>query len=223
MYPGDFHPNLMLCLTIKIESFMKTIAKFLSLTGCLLLITACSESDQLLNNDNQVLEKSAPTEFAAGTIYQLQGVSIYKTWTVIEGTVIQYNNHENIGEIEFLGGRDFRFFFMETREGGNVAEYYGKISASGELRFQFPSPLFYFPDGTPFYIIDVIKSHGCVTDVWGPGINQGTLCFKGRFDGTRLYAEAKFMASVIDNCPDLFSYEANVHWIFAYDMNVVCD
>ena len=201
---------------------MKTTVKIFTL-ACLLQIMACSKSDPFIENGLMTYEKSAVTEFVKGTIYQLEGLSLYKTWTVIEGTVIQDVHHENIGEIEFLGGRRFRFFFQETREGGNAAEYFGKISASGELRFQFPSPLFYFPDGTPFYIIDVVKSHACVTNIWGPGVNEGTLYFKGRFDGTMLYAEAKFMASVIDECPELFSYEGDVHWIFAYDMIVVCD
>jgi hypothetical protein len=201
---------------------MKTTVKIFTLT-CLLLIMACTKTDPFIENGPMAYEKSAATEFVNGTIYQLEGLSLYKTWTVIEGTVIQDVRHENIGEIEFLGGRDFRFFFKETREGGNAAEYFGKISASGELRFQFASPLFYLPDGTPFYITDIIKSHACVTKIWGPGLNEGTLYFKGRFDGTRLYADANFMASVIDDCPELFSYEGNVHWMFAYDMTVVCD
>jgi hypothetical protein len=62
-----------------------------------------------------------------------------------------------------------------------------------------------------------------VTDLWGPGINEGTLYFKERFDGTRLYAEAKFMATVNENCPDIFNptYNGSVHRIFGYDMTVV--
>lgn len=202
---------------------MKAIVKTLSMAGAILMIMGCSKTDPFYENGNSVTEKSTTTSFAAGTIFRLEGVSLYKTWTVIGGTVLQDVCHENTGEIEFLGGRDFRFSFQETRPGGNTMVYFGKISASGELRFQFPSPLFVFDDGTPFYITDVIKSHGCVTDLWGPGINQGTLMFRGTFDGTVLTAEAKFMARVIDNCPDLFSYEGNVHWIFAYDMNVVVD
>ena len=202
---------------------MKTTVKILSLAVAILLMMACSKSDPFYEDSNIAVEKSATAEFAAGTIFQLEGAALYKTWAVTDGTLLQDVSNENIGEIEFLGGRDFRFSMQETREGGNAMEYYGKISASGELRFQFPSPLFYFPDGTPFYITDVIKSHGCVTDLWGPGINQGTLMFKGRFDGTRLTAEAKFMATTIDACPDMFSYIGNVHWIFAYDMTIVCD
>jgi hypothetical protein len=202
---------------------MKATVKILSLAGVILLMMACSKSDPLYDDSNIAVEKSAATEYVAGTIFPLQGIAHYKTWTVIDGTVLQVTNNESIGEIEFLGGGDFRFFFQETRPGGNGAEYYGKISASGELRFQFPVPFFTLPDGTPIYITDIIKSHGCVTDLWGPGINHNTLCFKGRFDGTRLTAEAKFMATVWDNCPDLFTYEGDVHWIFAYDMTVVCD
>jgi hypothetical protein len=108
------------------------------------------------------------------------------------------------------------------RPGGNAATYYGKISASGELKFQSPAPLFTLPDGTKIFITDIIKSHGCVTDVWGPGINENTLYFSGRFDGCHLNAEAGFMAMVNENCPDLFNptYNGAVKWIFGYDMNV---
>jgi hypothetical protein len=204
---------------------MKTTVKVLSLAGCILLIMACSKSDPLCEDSNTAVEKSAATEYVAGTIFQLEGYSLYKTWAVTDGTLLQDVSWENIGAIEFLGGRDFRFFFREIREGGNEMEYYGKISASGELKFQMPAPIFYLPDGTPFYIIDLIKSHGCVMDVWGPGVNQGTLYFKGRFDGTRLYAEAKFMAATVsEGCIGLyFAYDGDVHWIFAYDMTVACD
>ncbi len=202
---------------------MKAIVKTLSLAGAILLMMACSKSESFPENGNSAIEKSAATEYVAGTIYQLEGYSIYKTWTVVGGTLLQDVRHENIGVIEFLGGRDFRFSFQETRPGGNAMVYTGKISASGVLNFHMPSPIFTFPDGTPFYITDVIKSHGCVTDLWGPGINEGSLYFKGRFDGTRLTAEAKFMATVIDNCPDMFSYTGDVHWIFAYEMYVIGD
>ena len=202
---------------------MKTTVKILSLAVAILLMMACSKSDPLYEDSDQAVKKSGTIEFVAGTIFQLQGVSLYKTWAVTDGTVLQDVSWENVGEIEFLGGRDFRFTFHETRPGGNAMVYTGKISASGVLNFQMPAPIFTFPDGTPFYITDVIKSHGCVTSLWGPGIKEGSLYFKGRFDGTRLTAEAKFMATVIDNCPDLFSYEGNVHWIFGYDMTVVCD
>lgn len=202
---------------------MKTTVKILLLAVATLLMMACSKSDSIYEDSNMPDKKSSGTEFVEGTTFQLQGFSLYKTWAVKGGAILQDVKYENTGEIKFLGGRDFQFTFQETRPGGNTMVYKGKISASGVLDFHMPSPIFTFPDGTPFYITDVIKSHGCVTDLWGPGINEGSLYFKGRFDGNKLTAEAKFMATVIDKCPDLFSYEGNVHWIFGYDMNVVCD
>jgi hypothetical protein len=199
---------------------MKTIVKILSLAGAIILIMACSKSDPFYGDENSFNENSAAEKYVAGTIYQLEGASLYKTWAVTDGTVLQDASYDNVGVIEFLGGRDFKFCFQEIREGGNAAEFYGKISASGGLSFQFPAPLFTSPDGTPIYILDIIKSHGCVTDLWGPGINKGTLYFNGRFDGTSLYAETKFKANVIDKCPELFSYNGIVHFVWAYDMHV---
>ena len=100
----------------------------------------------------------------------------------------------------------------------------GKISSSGTLTFQFPSPLFVDPVNGPFYITDVIKGHACA-EIWGEGVNQGTLFFRGEFDGTRFTATAKFMAKVSSPCPsnDMFDpalVEGNLHWIFGYDLTI---
>ncbi len=189
----------------------------------------CSKSDQFSGNDSlgNSFKKSqnepiVDLKYSPGTVYNLSGLALYKTWTVKEGTVIQDNKLDCTGTLEFLEGRNFKFAFAEIRQGGNSMVYYGKISSSGVLTFQVPSPLFVGPTG-PFYITDVIKSHGCVIEIWGPGINQGTLFFNGRFDGERFTAEAKFMALVDESCPDLFNptYNGQVHWIFGYDLNVV--
>jgi hypothetical protein len=205
---------------------MKTLKRLLFFTAGICLLIACSKSDQFLGDDsfgnnlnNSQNGSVINFKYTPGTSYELTGLALYKTWTVKEGTVIQDNKLECTGTLEFLEGRNFKFAFAEIRPGGNSMVYYGKISSSGVLTFQFPAPLI---PGTEFYITDVIKSHGCVKKIWGPGINEGTLFFNGKFDGNRFTAEAKFMALVDESCPDLLNpvYNGPVHWIFGYDLTV---
>jgi hypothetical protein len=209
---------------------MKTLKRLLFFTAGICLLIACSKSDQFLGDDsfgnnlkNSQNGSVIDFKYTPGTSYELTGLALYKTWTVKEGTVIQDNKLECIGTLEFLEGRNFIYTFQELRENGNAAQFYGKISASGTLTFQFPSPLFVDPVKGPFYITDVIKSHTCISKIWGPGVNKGTLYFNGKFDGNRFTAEAKFMALVDESCPDLFNpvYNGQVHWIFGYDLTVV--
>jgi hypothetical protein len=204
------------------------VRKLLFFIAGIYLLIGCSKSDQFSGDDSlgNSFKKGqnkpiVDLKYSPGTVYNLSGLALYKTWTVKEGTVIQDNKLDCTGTLEFLEGRNFKFSFQENRTGGNFMTYDGKISSSGVLTFQFPSPLFVGP-AEPFYITDVIKSHGCVTKIWGPGINQGTLFFNGRFDGERFTAEAKFMALVDESCPDLFNptYNGPVHWKFGYDLTV---
>jgi hypothetical protein len=208
---------------------MKNMKRLLFFFAAICLLVACSKSDGFLGPGsfentlkNGQNDPAANLKYIPGTVYNLSGLSLYKIWSVKEGIVLGDYKIECTGTIEFLKDRNFVFSFQETGPDGNAATYSGKISASGELRFQFPSPLAILDDGTKLYITDIIKSHGCVTDVWGPGVNEGTLYFNGRFDGSHFYAEAKFKAMVNGNCPDLFdlAYDGLVNWIFGYDLTV---
>jgi hypothetical protein len=191
---------------------------------------ACSKSDQfwcddfngrnLLNDPN----KQLANQYAPGTSFNLSGLALYKTWEVTSGKIWQDVGYECLGTLEFLEGRTFRYTIAETRPNGNAMEFYGKISASGTLTFQFPSPLFVDPVNGSFYITDVIKGHACA-EIWGPGVEKGTLYFNGKFDGTRFTATAKFMAKVSSPCPtnDIFPPElvnGNLHWTFSYDLTI---
>jgi hypothetical protein len=209
---------------------MKTLKRFLFFFAAICLMLACSKSDQFWgddfygNNYKNCHNKPIANKYAPGTSYNLSGLALYKTWKVKGGTVIQDNKWECQGKLEFLEDRNFKYSFWETRTNGNAAEFYGKISSSGVLTFKFPAPLATFPDGTELYITDIIKQHACAK-IWGEGINEGTIVFKGRFDGTRFTATAKFMALIEEYCPsaeDLFPtpVDGPVHWIFGYDLTV---
>jgi hypothetical protein len=213
---------------------MKTLKRFLFFLAGICLLIACSKSDDFLGNGsfgnsfkNGQNEPIVDLKYSPGTVFNLEGVAGYNTWEVISGKVWQDVANPCIGTLEFLEGRNFRYTFTETRPNGNAAVFTGKISASGTLTFQFPSPLFVDPVNGPFYITDVIKGHACA-EIWGEGINQGTLVFKGNFDGTRFTAIAKFMAKVASPCPsnDMFDpalVNGPLHWTFSYNLCVVED
>jgi hypothetical protein len=166
-------------------------------------------------------------KYSPGTILNLSGKALYRTWEIGNGVVVQDAFWPCVATLEFLENKEFRYTFSEIRpvDGPKDIVCYGKMAASGELMFTFPVPLMVFPDGTSLTITDIIQAHACAT-IWGPGINQNTLVFKGRFDGTKFEATAYFMATVASPCPsnDMFDpalHPGPLHWTFGYDLNVV--
>jgi hypothetical protein len=211
---------------------MKTVKRILFFIAGITLLVACSKSDGFFGSDS--FENSLKNcqygpvidlKYIPGTVYTLSGKALYNTWQVKDGTVLQNNKWDCAATLEFLKNRGIRYTFSELRPNGpaNIV-CYGKIAASGILTFKFPAPLFTLPDGTKLYITDIIRAHACAK-IWGEGINEGTLVFKGKFDGTRFTATAKFMATVASPCPsnDIFDpalVDGPLHWTFGYDLTV---
>ena len=195
------------------------------LVGMCMLI-ACSKSDGFLGNDsanylkNGQVEKAVPVNYPQGTVFILSGVATFDTWKVIDKTVLQDVENVCTAELEFLEGNNFRITFFEVKPGfGTVPfECYGKISSSGVLTFKYPAPAF----GTT-YITDIIRMNSCAT-IWGEGINEGTLVFRGKFDGERWTDMAKFMAKIEEYCPNNYMFETpvegNIFWTFGHELTV---
>ena len=166
-----------------------------------------------------------PLKYPAGTKFNLTGGAVYRTWEIGNGEVVQDAVNSCHATLEFCENNIFMYSFAEDRPNGNAASFYGKLDASGTLKFEFPSPLFVDPENGPFYITDVIKMHACAT-LWGPGINEGTVKFIGKFDGEHFSATGSFMAMVASPCPsnDMFDpalHPGPLHWIFGYELDVV--
>ena len=208
---------------------MKTLKRILVFIAGTCLLIACSKSDHFLgwdsNPNNDQNGQALKNWCIPGTVYNLSGFALYDTWEIISGKVWQNVENECVGKLEFLEDGNFNYSFSELRSNGNAAMFSGKISPSGTLTFKFPSPLMTFPDGTNFYITDVIKGHACA-ELWGEGINEGTLVFYGQFNGNKFEATAKFMARVASPCPsnDMFDpalVNGDLNWTFGYDLRVV--
>jgi hypothetical protein len=219
---------------------MKTKAKFNRMPSSLMMACSfflviffalsCSKEDNTMNmtsQDNEQTDLKCKLTFHKGDIFHLSGMSLYKTWMVKGGKVLQDNKWDCIADLEILQNQNIKFTFSETAPGrpaGIVC--YGKMSPSGILTFKYPVPVVTFPDGTGLNITDIIKMHACAT-IWGnPGFKENSLFFWGRFDGKKFTATAPFMAKIVEYCPsasDLFEtpVDGPVHWIFGYDLNVV--
>ena len=199
---------------------------FLLIAGVCLL-AGCSKSDDFAGNDfgnnlkNGIIDQAIPVNYAPGTVFNLSGIASFDTWTVKDRTVLQDVNNVCTAELVFLEKNNFRVTFYEVKPGfGTVPfECYGKMSASGVLTFKYPVPVF----GT-LNITDIIKMNSCAT-IWGEGINEGTLVFKGKFDGKRFTDLAKFMAKIEEYCPNNYMFptpvDGNIHWTFGHDLTVV--
>jgi len=199
---------------------------FFFIAGILLLI-ACSKSDQFLgddsfgNNPKNGQSAQLPLKYESGTTFNFTGVALFDTWKVTDGTVLQDVHNVCTAVLVFLEKNNFMITFYEVKPGfGTVPfECYGSMASSGILTFKYPTPVF-----GPYNITDIIKMNSCAT-IWGPSVNEGTLLFKGKFDGTRFIDEAKFMARVNEPCPEGMLYEfepinSNLHWTFGHDLTV---
>jgi hypothetical protein len=212
---------------------MKTLKRLLFFMAGICLLIACSKSDNFWGNDsfgnsdkNCQIKPIVDHKYAPGTIYNLSGLSLYKAWEVKSGKIWLDYATECVGTLEFLEGMNFKYTFQETAPDGNGAEFYGKISKSGDLTFKFPVPLATLDDGTNINITDILKEHVCAEGIWREGVKDGTLVFHGKFNGNKFNATSIFMVKVASPCDanDVFDpalVTNPLYWTFGYDLKVV--
>lgn len=126
-----------------------------------------------------------------GIPIQLSGTQNYYTYATVNNEVLQDLNIECDVTLEFQEGQNISIIITEYTVPPRTSVLFGKMTPSGQMKFAFPTPLATLPDGSELYITDIIMGHsGCTLS--GPGINKGTLNYKGSFDGERLLATAPF-------------------------------
>lgn len=195
---------------------MKTFKKLLLFLAGVCLLIACSKSGNYLDDDLQLPNlKKTVLAINAGDVFSLSGLALYRTWKVGGGEVIQDTGLPCTATLEVLENDDIIFTFTEFPKPTIVC--YGRMAESGVLSFKYPTPVAWGMN-----ITDILRLHTCAT-IWGEGINEGTLVFKGNFDGTRFTATAKFMARIDVPCPDGMlggPIDGNLHYTFGYDLTV---
>jgi hypothetical protein len=211
-------------------SRMKTLKRLLFFIASICLLIACSKSDSFLDNDSfgnnhksGQIEPLGARKFSSGDVFNLTGKALFDTWKVKDGEVLQDVHNDCWAELEIMDKNNFKITLHERKSPDFVldVECYGKIAASGVLSFKYPTPIAFGMN-----ITDIIIMNSCAT-IWGPGVNEGTLFFKGKFDGKKFTDTASFMAKIEEYCPNNYMFktpvDGNLHWTFGHDLTVVED
>lgn len=213
---------------------MKTLKKLRlgSLMLLLLLAMGCSLQDEEPlkiadeSSDDVTAKIAHLRQINKDEPIYLSGFQKYYTYAVKTKEIIQGKDDEGVPcdvMLEFLEGHNFKLILTEYFTPPRIGEFIGTMTPSGQIKFSFPSPLMILPDGSPFYITDIISMHsGC--ELYGPGINKGTLIYQGYFDGERLLVSAPFYSKCEVEWPlnDLFEtpVEGPVQWKWTIDVTV---
>jgi len=205
-----------------------------SLIFLMVFMLSCSQLDvdPVLTDDVTSIDARQPDDITTNIAHlrqiskdepiYLSGVQNYYTYASKIDEVLQDGDLPCNIILEFLEGHNVKVTIDEGRPGG-PGEYYGTMTPSGQIMFSIPSPMMIFPNGSALYITDIIQMHsGC--EIYGRGINKGTLIYMGYFDGERLWASAPFHSKCPVEWPDndLFEtpVEGPVHWSWTIDVTV---
>ena len=80
----------------------------------------------------------------------------------------------------------------------------GKITSSGVVMFSWPETWKEFGQDRYDVLGQFLDHTGCIAH--GPGINKGTVIYKGYFDGTTFYAKTHFIGKQINPEPTMDEY-----------------
>lgn len=172
-----------------------------SIVILLLLVTGCStqDNDPVIPGDAAVLTEDPAESMAHLKLVDregpvlMSGVQNYHYFAFREGELLTDADQViSIATLEFLEGHKIQLFFIEILPDGSERPSLvtGIMTPSGEVEFSLPAPL---PIG--MYITEIIELHSGCEIYGGPGINKGTVIYKGYFDGERLLATAQFHLS----------------------------
>lgn len=102
-----------------------------------------------------------------------------------------------------------------------IIEFEVKISASGVVMFSWPKTWWEL-GGNPDDVLGQLLDHtGCIAH--GPGVNKGTLDYKGYFDGVNFYASTHFIGKQVqDPMMDVYAgLDGPVKFEFSMTLNKV--
>lgn len=202
--------------------------QFIPIFFLMALLSACSEDAGLL-----------PGADESGDAL-LKGAKVSAESTMLEGTSSFYCYAPKLDQVFMDGAADVKAtldidghkLILHTEEyfGALLFRaicFEGHISSSGQLKFQYPETWMEFNFVTSELeersgvIAQVMDHTGC--ELSGPGINKGTLVYKGSFDGETLLACTQFTGKQVDDpsMPDYIGIEGPAHIKFTFNLNVV--
>lgn len=193
---------------------MKTFNHFLKECGLLmkvlfvllLFIIGCTKQDiapvSLNENLNEVNPKSLVTVYDEVC---LKGTSNFDVYAPKEGRVVASPDAMFLTMEAILTHVEGQNYLLTTTEYMplpepmlyRIIEFEVKISAGGVVMFSWPKTWWEL-GGNPDDVLGQLLDHtGCI--VHGPGVNKGTLDYKGYFDGVNFYASTHFIGKQVQD------------------------
>ena len=153
-------------------------------------------------------------------------MAMHVSYSILEKRVVVDSNVPATAILTHIGGQSY---VLETKEYHPFLGFVFreitidlKITPSGRVMFCWPDEWLEL-DGLHTDITEQVKLHTGY-NIQGPGINKGTLEYKGFFNGERLYAKAHFTGQQIQ--PGTFGdyigqwVEGPVQFEFSLDLSV---
>ena len=188
--------------------------RFLFVLSSLMLICACEKEDpeslaplDMTQNGSAVLKSGVPV---IETPLEFTGITRFTAYSVHEKRYIKSPDEGGPNVTAILTHKQGHEYLLGTTETipfppfftFRVMEIHVKITPGGVVTFSWPEEWeqinsFADPTLTPHTdMIEQVKADmGYV--IKGPGINKGTLIYKGYFDGERLFAASNFMGKQV--------------------------
>ena len=177
---------------------------------CLLL--SCSKSDKFYGDDLNVTNLNEMSPRSLGTVNDkvcLEGTSNFYCYATKEQRLVVNPDEMYLimkATLKHVGGQNYlltttEYMPLPPPEGPmlyRIIKFEVKITAGGVVMFSWPEK--WIEGGvanSENVVAQVLRHTGCI--ITGPGVNKGTLDYKGKFDGTNFYAETHFTGKQVQD------------------------
>lgn len=195
--------------------FIKNFAgiKFCSCLLLMLLVFGCTKVESPLIMPDDSSDAILKSKTVINEPINFEGTSEFDVYAVKEHRVIASGDEMFLlltATLTPLGGQDYLFETEEVLPPPvgpflyRKISFEVKISPGGAVMFSWPETWWELGTVRGDVIGQLLAHTGCI--VYGPGINKGTLNYKGHFDGTNFSVKTHFMGKQINPEPAMTDY-----------------
>lgn len=175
----------------------------------LLLVISCTKDESFISMTNEPSDALLKSKILVESQIDLAGTSHFDIYAAKEKIVVSDGDAAPLvctAYMEICG----QSLTLKTREYFGPADpenlyrevtFIGKITPAGVVMFSWPETWKEFGvelGSEDYNVVDQVKLHLSCSDLFGPGINNETLNYKGHFDGTNFYASTHFIGKQVD-------------------------
>jgi hypothetical protein len=199
---------------------------------CLLL--GCSKSDKFYGDDLNVTNLNEMSPKSLGTVNDkvcLEGTSNFYCYATKQHRLVINPDEMYLpmtATLTHVGGQNYLLTTTEwwtPTEAYRIIDWDVKITAGGVVMFSWPETWYEggVIHGEENVVGQVLRHTGCI--IAGPGVNKGTLDYKGKFDGVNFYAATHFTGKQVQ-VPEMEQYagiDGPAKFVFSITLRkVVC-